>query len=74
MWEKIIKSTCVFSCVYNLCFCNVWRGFRAIAVGFLFLCIPLPIKRTSVMYRNFKIFNGAKFRNDIYNENWEFMD
>ena len=26
------------------------------------------------MYRNFKIFNGAKFRNDIYNENWEFMD
>ena len=29
---------------------------------------------TSVMYRNFKTFNRAKFRNDIYNENWEFLD
>ena len=29
---------------------------------------------TSVMYRNFKTFNRAKFRNDVYNENWEFMD
>ena len=26
------------------------------------------------MYRNFKTFNHAKFRNDIYNENWEFLD
>ena len=26
------------------------------------------------MYRNFKTFNRAKFRNDIYNENWEFLD
>ena len=26
------------------------------------------------MYRNFKTFNSAKFGNDIYNENWEFLD
>ena len=26
------------------------------------------------MYRNFKTFNRAKFRNDIYNENWKFLD
>lgn len=26
------------------------------------------------MYRNFKTFNRAKFRNDIYKENWEFLD
>lgn len=30
---------------------------------------------TSITYRNFKTFNRAKFRNDIYNvnENWEFL-
>ena len=44
MWEKIIKSTCVFSCVYNLCFCNVWRGFRAIAVGFFVSLYSSPYK------------------------------
>ena len=29
---------------------------------------------TSVMYRNFKTFKSLKFRNDIYNKNWEFLD
>ena len=29
---------------------------------------------TSVMYRNFKTFNRAKSRKDIYNENFEFLD
>ena len=26
------------------------------------------------MYRSFKTFNRAKFRNDMYNEKWEFLD
>ena len=29
---------------------------------------------TSIIYRNFKTFNRAKFRNDIYNENCKFLD
>ena len=29
---------------------------------------------TSIMYRNFKTLNRAKFLNDIYNENWKFLD
>ena len=28
---------------------------------------------TSIIYRNFETFNRAKFRTDIYNENWEFL-
>ena len=27
-------------CVYNLCFYGVWRGFRAISVGFSLVLMP----------------------------------
>ena len=33
---KIIKSTYLSCCLYNLWFYVVWRGFRAISVGFSF--------------------------------------
>ena len=33
---KIRKSTYLSCCVYNLCFYGVWKGFRAITVGFSF--------------------------------------
>ena len=34
--KKIIKSTYLSCCLYNLWFYVVWRGFRAISVGFSF--------------------------------------
>ena len=38
------------------------------------LCVSYFQKgHTSITYRNFKTFNRAKFRNDICNENWEFL-
>ena len=42
---------------------------------YVFRKLPINFRKghTSVMYRNFKTFNRAKFRNDIYNENWEFF-
>ena len=34
--KKIIKSTYLSCCLFNLWFYVVWRGFRAISVGFSF--------------------------------------
>ena len=46
--------------------CLTWKGTKLVLLSLAIV--------TSVMYRNFKTFNRAKFRNDIYNENWEFLD
>ena len=46
---------------------NLVYAFRKLSINF-------RKGHTSVMYRSFKTFSRAKFRNDIYNDNWEVLD
>ena len=42
--EKSNKSTYLSCCLDNLCFYGIWRGFRAISVGFLAINSPQRIR------------------------------
>ena len=46
---------------------------HSLVYAFRKLSINFRKGHTSITYRNFKTFNRAKFRNDICNENWEFL-
>ena len=46
---------------------------HSLVYAFRELSINFSKGHTSITYRNFKTFNRAKFRNDICNENWEFL-
>ena len=46
---------------------------HSLVYAFRKLSINFRKGHSSITYRNFKTFNRAKFRNDIYNENWEFL-
>ena len=46
---------------------------HSLVYAFRKLSIDFRKGHTSITYRDFKTFNRAKFRNDICNENWEFL-
>ena len=48
-------------------------SYHSLVYAFCKLLINFQKGHTSILYRNFKTFNRAKFRNDIYNENWGFL-